>query len=174
MSQIITESIAVLSIFLCPVKCPVCIFKELLICISGNIFRKKADPYTAGCQIRGSGKFEFLHFPDQLSCLFHDSGMSDVLQKNHKFIATQTHDHIIDVEQSHKQLCKTFQDFITEHMSVSIIYIFKIIYIKHHHPASCIGISGCKIFIDQFFSEKAVIQSGQRIFLGTFLKKFFL
>ena len=100
--------------------------------------------------------------------------MADILQKDHKFIATQTHNHIINVEQSHKQLRKTFQDFITEHMSVSIIYIFKIIYIKHHHPASCIGISGCKVFIDQFFSEKAVIHSGQRIFLGTFLKKFFL
>ena len=59
-SQIITESIAVFSIFLCLVKCPVCIFKELLICISGNIFRKKADPHTAGCQIRGSRKFKFL------------------------------------------------------------------------------------------------------------------
>ena len=100
--------------------------------------------------------------------------MADILQKDHKFIATQAHDHIIDVEQSHKQFRKTFQDFIAEHVSISIIYIFKIIYVKHHHPASCIGISGCKVFIDQFFSEKAIIQSGQRIFLGTFLKKLFL
>lgn len=136
-------------------------------------FRKKADPHTAGCQIRGSRKFKFLHFPYQFSCLFHDRCMADILQR---ITNSSPPRRMITSLMSNKATNSSANVSGLHHRTYVRKYHlhFKIIYIKHHHPASCIGISGCKVFIDQFFSEKAVIHSGQRIFLGTFLKKFFL
>ena len=131
--QIITENISITTSGLCLIKGPVCIFKKLIVSKNCNIFRQITDTYAAGDGNAFLRKLDFSYHMDKVHGFFDQVLMTDVFQKNYKFIPACTYQNIFGTEKTLKKFCELCKDLISKKMSVIVVDIFEIVNIKKHH-----------------------------------------
>ena len=87
--------------------------------------------------------------------------MADIFQENDKFVSSRTHNHIFRIKHPCQKPRQLHQHLISEKMPVPVIGLLKIIHINDHHPTGGIRVFIFKIFIDQLFAEKMIVQRSQ-------------